>query len=463
MGAKEFDATVLLSPGVASTISIVQGNNQTGHAGAQTALPLVVQVSDACGNASPGQQISWTVTGSATLSGTNIITSSAGQASTSVTFGQTAGPVAITATIVANGVNGPSVTFKLTDVVAAAAIVLVSGGGQTTTTGQQFAAPLVFQVNDSGGHGLSGIQVNFSIVSGSASVTPVGIATNTAGQAQTVVTAGTNSAGPIVISAVANGFTAQANLTSIPPGPSLTASSFQNAASYAPGLTPCGLAIVTGAGLAPAVTGVLTGPTFGPLGFSLGPISSLTIGGVPAPISAVSNENGVQQVNFQTPCEVPAGLPATVVITINNIPNTITGVPVLVSQPGIFTYAGPNGKPYGAVIRALDGSYVTPSSLANRGETYYIVVTGLGQTTPAASTDNAGNGQVVNAEVVAGVNNAGVGTGSATYAAGLIGVYLVPFQIPLTANTGVDLPLSVATINGQTVTYSNSVFLPGVK
>jgi hypothetical protein len=454
----EFDRTIQVNPGGAATITIASGNNQTGQSGSVAAAPLVAQVVDACGNPVAGQQVNWTHTGSVTLSQTNLITSPSGQVSTSVTFGPTAGPITVTATLLSGG----SVTFKLTDVVSVAAIKLVSGSPQTATTGQQFAQPLVFVVTDKGGNPLSGVQVNFSVQSGSASVTPVGIATDSAGHAQTVVTAGTNSAGPIVIAATANGFVATASLTSTPPGPSITASSFQNAASFAPGLTPCGLGLVTGNGLAPGVSGVIPGNSFGPLGFSLGPVNSMTINLVQVPISSVSNQNGVQQVNFQTPCEVLPG-PATVVITISGVATTIQGVPVLASQPGIFTFPGPNGIQYGAVLRAADFNYVTPSSFANRGELYYVVVTGLGQTSPLATTDNPGNGQTVLAQVIAGVNDAGVGTGPATYAKGLLGVYLVPFQIPLTAPTGANQKLSVGTFTGQTVTYSNSVFIPGVK
>jgi uncharacterized protein (TIGR03437 family) len=144
---------------------------------------------------------------------------------------------------------------------------------------------------------------------------------------------------------------------------------------------------------------------------------------------------------------------------------TVQGVPVLQAQPGIFTYAGPNGKLYGAVIRALDGTYVTPSSLAHRGETYYVVATGLGQVTPATSTNAAGTGaQTVAAPVVVGINNAGVQTSPAQYVQGSIGVYIVGFQIPQSATTGTDQPLALAiVVNGQNVFGNQAVFIPGVQ
>ena len=185
-----------------------------------------------------------------------------------------------------------------------------------------------------------------------------------------------------------------------PTPPSITAISFVNAATVNSlnaqvGLVPCGLASVTGAGLAASISGVISGNPLGlgPLPYTLGGVS-MTLNNVSVPLLSVSNTNNVQQVNFQTPCELSPGT-ATAVITVNGTATTITGIQVLAVQPGIINYAGPNGKPYGFVIRALDGSYVTPSAFAHRGETYYLVVTGLGQTTPPITTNAAGTGSQV--------------------------------------------------------------------
>lgn len=113
----------------------------------------------------------------------------------------------------------------------------------------------------------------------------------------------------------------------------------------------------------------------------------------------------------------------------------------------------------------MDGSYVTPSNLAHRGETYFLVATGLGQTTPPTTTNSAGiAGENVAAQVIVGVNNAGVPVTSAQYLAGSIGVYIVGFQIPATAPTGTNQPLAIGALlsTGQVV-YGNPVFLPGVQ
>jgi uncharacterized protein (TIGR03437 family) len=353
------------------------------------------------------------------------------------------------------------VTFTLTNNVVIGSITLLSGGNQSVTTGQTFQ-PLVFQVLDVNRNPVPGLQVAFNVVSGSATLSTAAGTTNSSGQASTTPTAG-STAGNVSITATAGSFTSTATLTVTLPGPSVTASSFVNAASFAAGLVPCGLATVTGTGIAAGVTSVISGVSpFLPLPYSLNGFS-LSVNGVAAPIESISNQNGVQQANFQTPCEVQPGS-ATVVLTINGVNTTIQGVQVLQAQPGIFSYLGPTGKPYGAVIRAADGSYVTPQSFANRGETYYLVVTGLGQTNPAVATDSAGvAGLNVVPQLIVGVDNIGVQVVSAQYLVGSFGVYLVGFQLPLTAPTGPDQPLAIAAIVGNAAVYGNPVFLPGVQ
>jgi len=152
-----------------------------------------------------------------------------------------------------------------------------------------------------------------------------------------------------------------------------------------------------------------------------------------------------------------------VVVTVNGSNTTVQNVPVFAAQPGIFTFQGANGKVYGAVQSASNGGYVTPTSFAVRGQTYYLIVTGMGQTLPTTSTDSGGiANQSVALQVVVGVNNAGVPVVSATYQEGQIGVYLIGFQIPLTAPTGPDQNLAVAVIvNGQTI-FGNGVLIGGV-
>jgi uncharacterized protein (TIGR03437 family) len=398
--------------------------------------------------------------GSASLTSTLSTSDPGGNVHTSVLMGQTPGPVEVTVSI-----GNSSAVFKLTNQVSVAGIQLISGGGQSVFVNQAFPQSLVFAVTDVNHNPVPGIVVTFAAATGSAAVNPATATTNAQGQVTTNVTAGPTPSSVTVIASYST-FTASANLTVKPTGPTITALSFTNAAtvnSVNPqvGLVPCGLSSVTGAGLAASVSGVLSGNPLGlgPLPYTLGGVS-MTINNVSAPLLSVSNSNGVQQVNFQTPCELSPGS-ATAVITVNGATTTVTGIQVLAVQPGIINYAGPGGKPYGFVIRALDGSYVTPSAFARRGETYYLVVTGLGQTTPPIITNAAGTGSQLLplSQVIVGVDNFGVPVTLAEYASGQIGVYVIGFTIPLTAPTGPDQPLAVE-INGV---FGNAVYLPGVQ
>jgi len=355
------------------------------------------------------------------------------------------------------------VVFTLTNRTVISGIGVVSGSGQSVNTGQAFPNPVVFVIRDASNNPVPGVVVSFS-ASGSATLGSTTATSNAQGQVQTTVTAGATP-GTITVTASFSNFSASATLSSHLPGPEITVSSFKNAASLVGGLTPCGLITVTGNGLAPGVQGVLSGlSAFGPLPYSLGPVTSVTINNIPAPLQAVANQNGVQQINFQAPCELQAGL-ATIVINVSGGSATVSNVPVFQVQPGIFTFAGPNNIAYGAAIRAVDGSYVTPSNPARRGETLYMVVTGLGQTTPPIVTNSAGSGiQTVAVPVVVGLSDRGVPVSTATYLFGSIGAYLVKFQVPTDSPIGPNQALAVAALtnNGTTYVFGNPVYLAAV-
>jgi uncharacterized protein (TIGR03437 family) len=463
---KFYPAVLNIVKGQASALAISQGNNQSGKAGDTLPQQLIATVSDPCGGQVLGVTGTWSVvSGSATLKNASSTSDSAGRFTTSVVLGSSPGPIQIKLVVA----NIGQVIFTLTNQVVVTGVTLVSGGGQTGFTSAAFPQPVVFQVKDAQGNPVPGIDVTFNVVAGSGSVNPPTLKTDAQGRVATTVTAGTT-AGNITISATAGGQSAQATLTSKPPGLPLTPSSFFNAANdsvtgqKALGLVPCGIASAQGNGLAPGISpgSSVSGATlFGPLQTTLNGVS-LTVNGILAPIFSLSNINGVQQVNFQTPCETPVGA-ATVVVQVNGSTTTVSGVTVLQAQPGIFNYDGGAGKSYGAVYRALDGSPVTRASMAHRGEKYYMFTTGLGQVTPPTSTNSSGTGtQKVPSTVIVGVNNSGVPTDPATYAVGYVGVYLVFFTIPADFPTGTDLPLAVQiVINGAGV-FGNQTFLPGV-
>lgn len=463
---------VNILPGSTQTVVATGGNNQNGNPGAILATPLTATVTDKCGTPIAGVNITWKVTqGAGSLSTTSTQTGAGGFGSTKLTLG-TGGGTTVQVTASING--GASATFKETVNVVAGSLTLTQGGGQSLKEGQQFQ-PLVFTLKDTSGTVIPGAPVTFSLAAGSAaaSLGSESSQTNAQGQASVTVTAG-NAPGTITVSVTADGLNSSATLTVTAPGPSVTSTSFVNAASLQAGLVPCGLATVTGSGLAPNVTGVVSGNTLGigPLPYTLQGVS-ISVNLVAAPILSVSNQGGIQQVNFQTPCEVQPTSSGTVVVQVNSAITTVTGVTIYPTQPGIVTYAGPAGTSYGWIISAKDGSYLTPSNPAHVGQTYYLVATGLGQTTPAAQTNAPGTGSqtIAASQVVLAIDNVGVPVTSVQYLQGSVGVYIITFTIPNTINngqpfpTGTNVPVTLGGITpaGQTIYDNAPVAIPSVQ
>ena len=339
-----------------------------------------------------------------------------------------------------------------------------SGAGQSALVNQPFANPIVFRLRDAANNPVQNTSVTFS-VAGNGSISSTTGTTNSQGLVQVNAVAG-NAAGPLTITAMIGNLTASAQLTVLPPGPTLTSQDFLNAGSFKVGLVSCSLSTAKGNGIAPNVNGVLSGVSaYNPLPFQLGGVS-VQVNNLPAPIQSVVNQGGVQQVTFQTPCGL-TGSTATVKVTSGSASTTVQGVTLLPSQPGVFTFAGAGGISYAYVISATDGQYVTPDNLARRGERYYLVLTGLGQTTPAIQTNVPGildQPQDVNLGILVGVGNRGMPVISARYVPGQIGVYTVEFEIPDTHPVGTDQPFVIATQTPDgAVTFGNSVFLAGVQ
>ncbi len=452
---------LVTSPGPAGLLQIIQGDKQTGNGGDKLPIALVVRISDGYGNFLPGTQVAWSVVqGAATLSQT--VNSADGQAnvSTLVTLGFTPGPVQIKVALVGN--PAVSATFNLTANVAVGGLSLSSGDGQSTTVGQPYSSPLAVTVTDSNGNPLSGATVNFAVSSGNTTLSATSAVTNSQGSAFVTAIAGF-SAGTTVVTASIAGSTSvvQFTLTARLAGPSVGAGSFVNAAGFQGGLTPCGLATVTGTGLASTIQGIVAAPSLGIWPTTLAGVS-LNIGGIAAPLQSVSHVGSNEQVNFQTPCELSAGQ-TTVTITVNGGTTTITGVPVFANQPGVFTYTTFSGQVQAILQRAIDGSYITPSNPARRGETLYAFATGLAQTTPLTLT-NAGGipGQTVNSNLVVGVNNGGAHMNSALALPGAIGIVYISFDVPADSATGPSIPFAIGVFgaDGASITLSNGTTFP---
>jgi uncharacterized protein (TIGR03437 family) len=454
-------------------IKVTQGNFQSAAPGQALATALQVEVDTASGSPVAGQTVNWTVTpaGAASLSSNTTSTDVSGRAAIAATFASNAsGAVQITATCPACPAGARSVTFSATAVpiVTLSGLQIVSGNNQTTIENATFGLPLVVQVNASNGQGASNVSVQFS-VTGPASLSSSTVTTDSNGRAQVSVTAGAT-AGTVTVTATVGSFTQTFSLTVMPPGPTLTASSFYNGADFKAGsISPCSIATIIAPGLAPGIQGVVTpGSLFGPLPYLLAS-DAVSFNGTAAPIFNVANVGGQQQITVQVPCEVTPSSGVSVAVTVGTAPPDTVSVPVLAASPGIFETTMSDGVSRAVIVRQ-DGSFVSLANPARRGETVRAYATGLGVTSPTVGTNAIaipGADAIVQGILIMGVINTigqaeGVRVSTARVAPDLIGVFEIPFQVPSDAATGnnVSFSIGVIPVGSGTPIYSATAKIP---
>ena len=448
--------TLTILPGAPANINILSGNNQVVLTDTALPAPFLVQVTDASKNPIPGIPVAWkVVSGSIVLTGASTTTSVNGEATAS---GYVISPGGTTITVQVT-VGSVSATFTVLASVPAATVRVVSGNNQSTVINTPFSAPLVVQLEDTSGNPASFAPVVFTS-SGLQTLSATSVTAGVNGQASIMVT----SAGPVagifkvsaIIGAGKNPPTATFTLTTLPLGPESPV--VLNAASFAPGIAPGGLATFVGAGLTPTIQGVVTDP-MQMAGYSV------SFDGIPAPILALVNQNGTQQINVQVPFEEIPGSSDNITIETPQGSAALSNVTVNPLAPGIFTYgtlaAFGQNYPLAEAVRP-DGSYVTASNPAQRGENITFFATGLGQTVPNASTGVPGQpGQIVGGTLYAGVNNQGDAVVSAIYQPNTLGLYAVTIHIPSTTVPGPAQPLGLLMVDLTGTGYSaQPVYLP---
>lgn len=437
---------VRITPGLPAVFQVVQGDNQTGLPGQTLPQALVATVSDAFGNFLPGATVAWTVdSGSATLVNTINRADANSRVSTLVRLGSTPGAVKVRV-YAPNGAATASATFNLTVNFTASVLQAVSGSGQSAIVGQAFGSPLVVKLLDPNGAPVPGIQVAWSVTSGSAVLSSSQSTADSTGTASINVTAGTV-AGAITVTASVNTLTATFTLTALPIGPILNPANIVNAASGQPNVTAGSIVVISGQNIAPTLSGYLVpSSTVGPLPTTLGNVR-VTFGGVNAPIFWVANVGGRESVAVQVPFEAPSSGTIPVTLFSGNTSATVN-VNLTPFAPGLFETVTSTGR-YAVAVRP-DGSWVTPDNPAARGEVIRLYVTGLGAVSPLAGTNTPGVGQSVANPVLVGLNDAGVDIISAQYAQNLIGMYLVTFRVPADTATGPTRNIVVAVTDPST-------------
>jgi len=452
-----FQITITVGP--PAVVDIVAGNNQSGNPGQQLPQALVVEVTDSSGNLLADTPVSFQVLtkGAVTLTNVSSSTDQNGRASALATLGSIAGQAQVQV-----NAGSASAVFTLTTTIPEAAIQKISGDGQSATVSTAFASPLVVKVVDANNNPVQSAQVNFAVTGGSATLGNAQALTDATGQASTTVTAGAT-AGTITVSATSAGFAVTFTLTATPVAPPTPGNiTFENGASFQAGIAPGGVAIVSGTNIAPNLPALVTSfEIVGPPPTSFEGVS-ITFNGTLAPIYYISNANGQQSVAVQVPFEVQPGSAVSVVVTSASGASTTVNTAVQQVAPGVFASGTTSANQSLAVVVRSDGSYVSANNPAQRGEVVQLYVTGLGVVSPAAPTGAAGlGGQSVVAQLLVGLNNGGIPFQSADYAPGLVGVYVITFQVPLNTVTGPSQPVGLLIFDSAGNSYyGQSTYIP---
>jgi len=224
-----------------------------------------------------------------------------------------------------------------------------------------------------------------------------------------------------------------------------------NGASFASsGIAPGEIATVFGTNLT-SLIGI--NPTSGlPLPKQFQNVS-VTVNGTPAPIFAVDNVNGQNQINFQVPWEVAPKSTASIAVMNNIGASSAVMVPVVAAQPGIISYTS-GGQNFGVILHA-NYQLADAGHPASPGEVMLIYCTGLGAVSNPPADGAAGSGQ---ATIVKPTMTVGGQKGTVQFsglAPEFVGLNQVNVQLPSTLKSGNQAV--VLEIDGES---SNSVLLP---
>jgi uncharacterized protein (TIGR03437 family) len=175
----------------------------------------------------------------------------------------------------------------------------------------------------------------------------------------------------------------------------------------------------------------------------------VTINGTLAPVYSVV-VSPVAQITAIVPFGV-TGSTATIVVSVNSTKSNSVVVPLAATAPGIFSVQAIGIGD--AAIRHLDGTVVSVSNPALRGEFVSVYLTGLGAVSPAVKDGFAAPGVEPLARITGPVAVYIEGQAANTTFAGLTptlaGLYQLNIQIPVMVDSGVQ-DLAVQTIEGFT-------------
>jgi outer membrane autotransporter protein len=193
-------------------MQVFSGNQQTGAPNTTLAQPLVVTLTTAPGFDGPSDiSLQWSIdSGSASFTANHqqsfsqtVTVPVGGQSSTtssqvSIDLGPTPGAVLVSV-VCSSCDSGSQRLFRLTNV-ASATLQKISGDNQTGAVGSASDAPLVVQLGPAGSGSLSGQPINWSVISGQATLSSAGTQTDPSGLSSITFHYGSNP-GPVTIEA----------------------------------------------------------------------------------------------------------------------------------------------------------------------------------------------------------------------------------------------------------------------
>jgi uncharacterized protein (TIGR03437 family) len=216
------------------------------------------------------------------------------------------------------------------------------------------------------------------------------------------------------------------------PAPSFRSSSVVNGASFASGgMVPGEIATVFGTNLTnntginltsglPLVTSFLN--------------ASVLVDGKAAPLFAVDNVGGQQQINFQVPWEVNGEKTAKVAVSFGDNTSSTVSVPVLEAQPGIINYAA-SGETFGVILHA-DYQLADVNHPVTPGEVVLIYCTGLGLVNSPPADGAPANGQTTVVQPLVTIDGMNAPVSFSGLAADFVGLYQVNVQVPAGLTSG---------------------------
>ena len=184
---------------------------------------------------------------------------------------------------------------------------------------------------------------------------------------------------------------------------------------------------------------------------------SIQFSGIQAPLSYAS----ATQANVQIPWEMAGQTQASVIASVASETSTAQTVNLASFAPGVFVM---NAQGQGAIVDALSGFLIGPSSPATAGTTYIsIYCTGLGPVTNQPATGAAASASVLSETttpptvMIGGVSASILFSGLAPT---FVGLYQINVQVPAAAPFGNTIPLIVS-IGGATAKTVTIAVQPG--